>query len=267
MKTPVLNHNGEKIKEIELPHFFSAQIRDDIISKVLEARKKKQPYEPSPVAGKQHAARGKVVHRRKVWRSGYGKGISRVPRKIMSRRGERFNWEAAEIPSARGGMRAHPPKILSMIELPKINKKEMKIAFVSALSSTANVQELKKKYANLSDEKIENHLPIIVSELKFKKTKELISGIKNILGAKLFKIAIPQKKVRSGRGKLRGRKYRKNAGLLIVLGKNEVLNLRIFDVKHSNELSINDLAGGGFGRLTLYTEKAIKDLEERLNEK
>ena len=80
-----------------MPNFFSAKIRDDIVSKILEAKKNKQPYAPSPVAGKQHAARGKVVHRRHVWRSGYGKGISRVPRKIMSRRGEQFNWVAAEV--------------------------------------------------------------------------------------------------------------------------------------------------------------------------
>ena len=126
MKAQIVGIDGKKIKEIDLPNFFSARIRDDLISKILEAKKKRQPYEPSPVAGQQHAAKGKMVHRRHVWRSGYGKGMSRVPRKIFSRRGEQFNWEAAEVPFARGGMRAHPPKVLSMIELPKINKKEMK---------------------------------------------------------------------------------------------------------------------------------------------
>ena len=141
MKAQIVGSDGKKIKEIDLPNFFSAKIRDDLISKILEAKKKRQPYEPSPVAGQQHAAKGKMVHRRHVWRSGYGKGMSRVPRKIFSRRGEQFNWEAAEVPFARGGMRAHPPKVLSMIELPKINKKEMKMAFISALSSK---QRLKK---------------------------------------------------------------------------------------------------------------------------
>ena len=264
MKTSILNQEGKKIKEIELPSFFSARIREDLVSKIVEARRKKQPYEPSPIAGKQHAARGKVQHRRHVWRSGYGKGISRVPRKIMSRRGEHFNWVAAEIPSARGGMRAHPPKVLSMIELPKINKKEMKVAFLSALSSTANMEELKRKYSTLTEEKIDNQLPIIVSELKFTKTKELISSLKNILGAKLFEIAMPQKKVRSGKGKLRGRKYRKSAGLLIVVGKGESFDFAGLDVKEAKELSTMDLANGQAGRLTLYTEKAVKELEERL---
>ncbi|HTZ41636.1 MAG TPA: 50S ribosomal protein L4 [Candidatus Omnitrophota bacterium] len=261
MKTPIFNHNGEKIKEIEMPSFFSARIREDLISKVLESLKKKQPYSPSPVAGKQHAARGKVQHRRHVWRSGYGKGISRVPRKIMSRRGEQFNWEAAEIPGARGGLRAHPPYVIGMQTFSRINKKEMRIAFISALSSTANSEEIKSRYKSLEGKKIEHALPLIISELKFKKTKEMISAMKKILGNTLFEIAMPKKKTRSGRGKFRGRKYRKSAGLLIVTGNNEEINSNVFETARARELNVQNLE---MGRLTLYTEKAIKELEERL---
>jgi large subunit ribosomal protein L4e len=263
MKTQLLDNQGKSIKEIDLPSFFSARIRDDLVSKILEAKKKKQPYSPSPVAGKQHAARGKVNHRRHVWRSGYGRGGSRIPRKIMSRRGTQFNWVGAEVSGTRGGMRAHPPHILSMMELPKINKKEMKIAFMSALSSTASVEELKKKYSTLSEEKIEHHLPLIVSELNFNKTKELISSLKKILGKQLFEIGLQKRNVRSGKGKSRGRKYKKSAGLLIVIGNEEKLNLTGFDIRKANSVDIADLANGGSGRLTLYTEKAIKDIEGR----
>jgi len=262
MKAPIFDKSGKKIKEIELPSFFSARVRDDLISKILEAEKKKQPYSPSPDAGMQHAARGKVVHRRHVWRSGYGKGISRVPRKIMSRRGEQFSWVAAEISGVRGGMRSHPPKVLGMINFSKINKKEMKIAFMSILSSTANLEEIKKRYSSLEGKKIENHFPLIISELNFKKTKELISSMKNILGETLSDIAFPKKKVRSGKGKGRGRKYRKSAGLLIVTGNNENLDSNVFDVKKARELNVTNI--GGLGRLTLYTEKAINELGERL---
>jgi large subunit ribosomal protein L4e len=144
----------------------------------------------------------------------------------------------------------------------------MKIAFLSALSSTANINELKSKYSNLADEKVEHNLPLIVSELKFNKTKELISSLKKILGEKLFDVGMQKKKIRSGKGKLRGRKYKKSAGLLIVIGKEENLDLSGFDVRTADKLSIIDLANGGAGRLTIYTEKAIKELEERIqNEK
>ena len=114
-KANILNIDGKKVKEIELPKCFSQPIREDIVAKVVEIKKQKQPYGPSPVGGKQSSASGKIVHRRHVWKSGYGRGQSRIPRKTMSRRGTQFNWVGAEVPNTRGGRRAHPPKAASMI--------------------------------------------------------------------------------------------------------------------------------------------------------
>lgn len=263
MKTNILDINGKKTKEIALPKFFSEKIREDLIYKVLETKKTKQPYAPSPMAGKQVSASGKIRHRRHVWKTHYGHGISRIPRKIISARGTRFNWIGAFIPSTRGGRRAHPPKVISMINTKKINKKELKIAFISALSATANKKEIEKKYARLQGKEIEN-LPIIVeSKIATLKTKELISSLKKILG-NLFELALQKKSVRAGKGKLRGRKYKKNAGILIVVGKKENLKVKGIEVQKANLLGVNDLAKGGQGRLVIYTEQAISELEKRL---
>src|SRR3989344_4897743 len=260
MKTQILNLDGKKIKEIETPEFFEFPVREDIIFKVLETKKTKQPYSPSLIAGKQHSAKGKVVHRRHVWRSGYGRGESRVPRKILSRRGSQSNWVAAEVPHARGGMRAHPPKVVKMINTSKINKKEMELALKSALSATANEKIISKKYSSLNKKEIKN-LPFIVDKFDKIKTKEIIQSLKNILGTELFKVAIKEKKVRAGIG----RRYKSNAGMLIITGKDEKLKISGIDVKNAKDVSVLDLAKGGAGRLTLYTEKAIKDLEEKFN--
>lgn len=258
----LLDINGKKIKSIKINKLFNYPIREDIVLKVLEARKKKQPYSPSPIAGKQNSASGKIVHRRNVWKSGYGKAISRVPRKIMSRSGTQFNWVGATIPSARGGRRAHPPKILSMIKKKKINKKELKIAFYSAISSTANKEFVKKKYSKAKE--VQN-LPIIVeSKISTLKTKEFLESLKKILGS-LFEISIKKKKIRNGKGKMRGRKYKKSAGALLVLGSNDKkIKTNLIDVKSTKELNIEDLAKGNLGRITIYTEEAIKELEEKL---
>lgn len=262
-KGNILSIEGEKLKEIELPNNFSREIREDIIAKVLEAKKNKQPYSPSPVAGKQHAAKGKIKHRRHVWRSGYGRGMSRVPRKIFSQKGLNFNWVAAEVPQARGGMRAHPPKILSMLNKKKITKKELNLAFNSAISATANKKSITKRYESLDGKEIKD-LPLIVEgKIISLKTKELISSLKKILGEKLFKIALKNKSVRSGKGKLRGRKYKSNAGLLLVTGENEKIKTKKIDVKNMKNLSVVDLAKGSPGRLVLYTEKAIRGLNEK----
>ncbi|MAG79149.1 50S ribosomal protein L4 [Candidatus Pacearchaeota archaeon] len=264
MKAKIIDINGKEKGKIDLPKCFSEKIRKDLIYKVLEAKKTQQPYSPSLVAGKQHAAKGKVVHRRHVWRSGYGRGASRVPRKIMSRKGSQFNWEPAEVPFAKGGMRAHPPKILSMINTKKINKKELKMALISAISATANEEEITKRYDKLNNKKIEN-LPLIVeSKITSLKTKELISNLKKILGKQLFELALQKKAVRSGKGKMRGRKYKKNAGLLLVIGNKEKLKANAFDITSTQKLSVNDLAKGHPGRITLYTEQAIKELGEKL---
>lgn len=264
MKAKILDIQGKEKNSIELPKAFEKTIRKDIVMKVLEAKKRKQPYSPSPVAGKQHSAKGKLVHRRHVWRSGYGRGASRVPRKIFSQKGSQFNWEAAEVPHARGGMRAHPPKIDSMIKVKKINKKEIKIALESALSATAKKEEITKRYSSLKNKEIKNVPFIVETKITNLKVKELLKSLKNILGEELFDLAIKKKSIRSGIGKLRGRKYKSNAGLLMVLGKSEKLKTNAFEVVQGDLLNITDLARGGLGRLTIYTENAIKEIGEKL---
>ncbi len=263
MKANILDINGKKTKEITVPSFFSETVRNDIIAKVLETKKTKQPYSPSPVGGKQHSASGKLKHLRHVWKSSYGRGMSRTPRKIMSRRGSQFNWVGAEVPNTVGGRRAHPPKIMSMINTKRINKKEMALALRSALSATANEKIVSGKYDTLKYKKISG-LPLIVeSKIVSLKTKELLSSLRKILGD-FFSVAIKKKKIRSGIGKLRGRKYKKNAGLLLVIGDKEKLKTNVIDVRNSKELNVTDLANGGAGRLTIYTEEAINELKERL---
>lgn len=263
MKTQIFTSSGKKGKEIELPRFFSAPVRKDILSKVLEAKKTIQPYGPSPMAGKQHAASGKIVHRRHVWRSGYGRGMSRVPRKITVTRGSQFNWEAAEIPFARGGRRAHPPKPASHINIKKINKKELNLAFISALSATANEKEIANKYQTIDENDLKNIPFIIESKITELKTKDFVKTLNKILGEKLSKVAFRNRNIRKGKGKLRGRKYKINAGALLVIGKNEKAKFNIIEIKNAENLSINDLARGGPGRIVIYTEKAIENLKEK----
>ena len=263
MKANVLNLEGKKLKEINLPKCFSVDIREDIVAKVLEAKKRQQPYAPSLVGGKQHSASGIIKHRRHVWKTHYGQGISRIPRKIVSRKGSRFTWIGAEISSTVGGRRAHPPKVLSMMNIKRINKKEMRIALYSALSATADKNFIAKKYSTL--DKLEKDVPLIISSINKIKVKELLTNIQKLLGETLYNVAIKNRSVRSGRGKSRGRKYKSNAGLLIVVGKNEKLKTNAFEVVSVKNLGVTNLAKGGLGRLTLYTEQSIKDLEELTN--
>lgn len=262
MKTNLVDIEGNKIKQIEMPEFFKSEVNPNLIQKILEIKKTKQPYGPSPVAGNQYSASGKLKHHRHVWKSQYGRGMSRVPRKQMSRRGSNFNWVGATVPNTRGGRRAHPPKVFSMFDTGRVNKKELKQAIISALSATASGKWVLKRYSSIKEEP--KNFPII-TETKFSnlKTKELISSVKKMLGENLFQVAIKKKEAKSGKRRLRGRKYKSNMGLLIVIGEGEKLKTSAFEVMNAKRIGLRDLALGKPGRLTIYTEKAVENLKEK----
>jgi large subunit ribosomal protein L4e len=265
MKTKVYTIEGKAGKELALPKFFETKVREDLIQKIVEAKKVWQPYGPKPNAGNSYSASGIMKHHRKVWKSQYGQGRSRIPRKIMSVRGSQFNWVGATVPNTRGGRRAHPPKVLSMVSLPGINKKELKLALMSAISASANEKYLKKKYPSIKEEKISEVPFVIESKIEKLKTKEFLDVLKKILGENIFNIAIKKKTIRAGKGKLRGRKHKSNAGMILVVGEDEKIKTKGFDIKSASKLSVVDLAQGGVGRVVVYTEKAIKDLEDRFS--
>ncbi len=263
MKIQVLDKEGKKKGEIETS-IFDEKVREDLIQRVVEAEKTKHPSAPYYLAGKQASASGKIRHARRRWKTATGRGISRIPRKIFWRRGTQFYWQGATISSTRGGRRAHPPKILMREK--KINKKEKLKALLSALALITSIEELKKKYKNLKDKEIKIKLPIIVeNEILDLKTKLFLDSLKNILGD-LAEVAIQKKSIRAGKGKARGRKYKKTAGLLFVIGKKEDKKIKGIGIKKISQLSVSDLASNG-ARLTVFTEEAVKDLEKRIKGK
>jgi large subunit ribosomal protein L4e len=254
MKAQLYSATGEKKADVELPGIFDTYVREDIAAKLFEVEKEGQPYAPFKEAGKRHSASGKISHRRHKWQTAYGKGISRVPRKRMWRRGTQFYWVGAEISGTRGGRRSQPPKLNPTPK--KINKNEAQIAMNSAIAATANKEYILKRYSSLTEIK---NAPFIIESLP-QKTKDAISTLRNIFGD-LFSLVLKNKVVRSGRGKTRGRKYKSNAGLLLVTANDENVKLTGIDIRKSDDLRIADLYP--LGRLALYTKKALVELGEK----
>lgn len=253
MKTALYDSSGSKKGTIDLPEIFSSPIREDIVLKYYEADKFIQPYSPFYRAGLRQAAAGKISHKRHDWKGHYGKGMSRIARKTMSRRGTQFYWIAANVPSTRGGRKAHPPKGAHPEK--KINKKEINLAFNSAFAATANPILITKRYEGI--EKLHD-APIIIESLP-KKTKQLSQTIEKIFEKHSYLI-FKNKEIRAGKGKSRGRKYKSNAGALIIVGKDENEKFSGLDVKQVKEIKISDLYP--LGRLTIYTRKALHELGE-----
>jgi large subunit ribosomal protein L4e len=260
-KVQVLDINGNKIKEINTV-LFEDPIRKDIIYKIIEAEKQISPYKPKLYSGMNRSASGNVTHKRHTWKTDRGRGMSRIPKKTMWRRGTQFSWIGAIVPNTRGGRRAHPPK--GIILKKKINKKEYIKALLSSLSLVCLEKEIIKKYDSLKDKKIVIKLPLVVEDKLLKlKTKDFLKTLKLILKG-LYEISIKKRKIRAGIGKMRGRKYKKNAGLLIVISNDEEFKIKGFDIVKTKDLKIANLASGG-ARLTMFTEKAVKEMEKLKN--
>ncbi len=259
-----LEHKEEG--QIKLPEQFEENIRTDLIKRAVLAIRshKRQNYGASPKAGKRSSAR--ISKRRHDYRGCYGHGISRTPRKIMSRRGMRMNWQGAFAPGTVGGRQAHPPKA-EKIWWQKINKKEKKIAIRSAISATINKDLITKRGHHPPDD-----YPFIVNSSieNIDKTK----NVKNVLiklGLKEELKRCEDKKIKPGKGKHRTGKYRKKKGPLIVVSKECSLiksanNLPGVDVCEVKKINAELLAPGTVpGRLTLWSKGAVDLLEkERL---
>ncbi len=251
MKAQLFSSSGEKKSQVELPKIFETPIREDLVAKYFEASKlgEMHPNSPKYRAGLRQVATGSISHKRHDWKGHYGRGISRMPRKAMWRRGTQFFWIGANVPGARGGRKAFPP--LGFIDYKKTNKKEMLIAMNSGFAATARTELVKKRYSLLSEVK---EVPFVIESLP-EKTKALKQTIKKILPENSQ--SLKEKSVRPGKGKSRGRKYKSTPGVLIVTAKDENKNFKGFNIKPIPEVKISDLYP--LGRLTIYTHKAIQE--------
>lgn len=235
--------------KLKLPAQFSEEVRTDLIRRGFLAiqANSKQAYGIDPLAG---TKQGKATpKRRRKFGTTYGFGISRVKRKTLSARGTRFYRVAAFVANVRGGRKAHPP-LAEKNTTERINKKERRKAIRSAIAAT--------KF---------DGFPIIVEDKleKLNKTKEVNKVLDNLnLTDKIEKSK--DKKVRQGRGKRRGRKYKRSKSVLFVVSKpcelsNAAKNVAGVDITSVKNLNVGLLApGGNPGRVTIWSKAAIDEL-------
>jgi large subunit ribosomal protein L4e len=261
MKAHIFDKSGKKAGEIELPSQFETPIRKDLISRaVIAIRKNKvQPHGSKKQAGSTSSA--KFRGRRSVYGHSYGIGIARVPR-LMIRGGRRVG-RAMNSPQVVGGPRAHPPVIERVWDV-KMNSKERRMAIRSALAATVS-RELVAKRGHVVPE----NFPVIVTAdfENLSKTKEVLEVFEKLgLSGDLERAS--KKKIRSGLGKARGRPYNRAKGPLVVIGGispviKAASNIAGVDVITVNSLNAESLAPGTHpGRLTVYTESALKRMRE-----
>ena len=262
MEVTLLSKTGTSAKH-KLPSQFGEKVRPDLIERAVHSiqSKARQPYARDPEAGKRVSA--DLRKRRRKYRGSYGKGISRIKRKIMSRNGMQMQWVGAFAPQAVGGRRAHPPKIEKVWAL-KINDKERRKAIRSALAAT-----MFKEIVIARGHKVPANYPFIVeSDVQEVKKTAQIKKVLELWGFSDDLARAAFKRIRAGRGKSRGRKHKKAKTILVVVDgpcplSKSLKNIPGVDVVSVTELNASVLAPGGVpGRATVFTKKAIDKLEK-----
>lgn len=265
MKLNIKDQTNAVKKTIELPSQFSESFRPDLIKRAVLAIQadRRQQYGTDPEAGKKYSAY--ISKRRNNYKTTYGIGQSRTPRKVLNRRGTRFYFVGAFAPQTVGGRRAHPPKA-EKIWTQKINIKERRKAIRSALSAT-----MLPEIVEARGHKVPKEYPFGIDS-----SFELISKTKDVVDV-LIKLGFSEElerasvtTIRAGIGKMRGRKHITKKSILFVVSKDCPLLKSATNISGVNVVPVNHLnaellaPGANPGRLTLFTEDAL-DLMEKNN--
>jgi len=253
----VYDVEGKAVSKVEVPDFFEGPVRTDLIRRAVVALQSGtfQPQGRDPMAGKRTTAQS----------LGVGRAMSRIPRV----KGERYprGGLAGFAPGTVKGRLTWPPTSAKRTAK-KINRKELRLAMLSAVAATASKELVKARGHRITSEM---ELPLVVSDdtEKLGTNADAEKVLKN-LGLWDDVERASNRKYRSGKGSVRGRPFKHSVSALVVVGKRQgaekafrnFTGVKVVDVP---SLNVSDLAPGTHpGRLTIWTESAIKGLGTRL---
>jgi large subunit ribosomal protein L4e len=247
MQATLLDLDGDAAGEVDLPEVFETAYRPDLIERAVLAAQanRKQDYGSDDYAGLRTPAES----------FGSGRGQAHVPRQ---------DGQGRRVPQTVGGRRAHPPKEQTNRGL-DVNDKERKKAVRSAIAATADAEVVAERGHQFDDDV---ELPLVVSDdfEELVKTQAVVDVLES-LGVHADIERADETKIKAGRGKTRGRKYRRPKSILFVTSEEPsraARNLAGADVTTAREVNAEDLAPGAQpGRLTIWTESALAEVADR----
>jgi len=247
----VFDLKGKEVSQVNLPQIFNTPTRPDVIKRAVVTIQshKYQPQGRDPMAGKKNTAESRHA----------GLGISRVPR--LKERGQR----AAFAPGTVGGRSAHPPRSEKNIKK-KLPKKEMNLALRSAVAATGSKETVAARGHIVED--VPDFPLVVVDDIQsLKKTKDIEEALVSLgVWSDVFRVK-ESRKIRAGKGKMRGRKMKQAVGPLLVIANNDGVaeaarNIPGVDVTSVENLNAELLAPGTHpGRLTVWTNSAFEKVE------
>ncbi|EMS57823.1 60S ribosomal protein L4-1 [Triticum urartu] len=242
---------------LALAEVFRSPIRPDVVRSVhrLLSCNKRQPYAVSRRAGHQTSAES--------W--GTGRAVSRIPR--VPGGGTHRAGQGAFGNMCCGGRMFAPTKTWRKWHR-RVNVHMRRVAVTSALAATA-VPALVLARGHRIETVPEMPLVISDSAESIEKTSQAIKILKQTGAYADSEKAQDSVGIRTGKGKMRNRRYINRKGPLVVYGTEGSKIVKAFrnlpgvDVANVERLNLLDLAPGGhLGRFVIWTETAFKKLEE-----
>jgi len=260
MKISIIDKTGKKTGDFDLK--LDCDIREDVFKKAVESERSifKQGYGATPLAGKKTSIN--VTKRRQAFRSTYGKGGSRTPKKAMWKRGQQVRFVGAFAPQTVGGRKAHPPKAT------KINFKNMNNKEWTRALQTGVMASMDQKIVASNGQRVPTSYPMVLDEKfeKVAKTSEFVDILAKLgFDGEIERTSVV--KVRAGKGTMRNRTYKIKRGPLVVVSSNESpllkasRNIKGFDVITPDLLMVSDFGMSVKpGRAVLFTKSALDNL-------
>jgi large subunit ribosomal protein L4e len=215
-------------------------------------KNRRQAYGVSLTAGHQHSAHS--------W--GTGRAVARIPR--VSGGGTSRAGQAAFGNMCRKGRMFAPTKTWRKWHR-KININQKRYAVCSAVAASAIpalVMARGHRISNVAE------VPCVVptSVEGIKKTKDAVAVLASVGADEDVTRCQDSYALRTGRGKMRGRRHVHRRGPLVVFASDEGItqafrNIRGVDLANVNRLNLLQLAPGGhLGRFVIWTEAAFRQL-------
>merc|ERR1711990_1338596 len=246
---------SDKPTQLAMPSVFLAPIRPDVVHFVHSnmAKNTRQAYAVSKDAGHQTSAES--------W--GTGRAVARIPR--VAGGGTHRAGQGAFGNMCRGGRMFNPTKTWRKWHR-KINVNQRRYAVCSALAASALPSLVMAR-----GHKIDNvpECPLVVDSgiESCDKTKKAMSILAAIGASDDVEKSKASRQIRSGKGKMRNRRYVQRRGPLVVYGDDNgirkafrnISGVELCDVTALNLLQL--APGGHLGRFVVFTENAFSKLD------
>lgn len=253
----VYNEKNQKTsRKIPMPAVFTAPIRTDIVQFVhTNIRKnKRQPYAVSKLAGHQTSAES--------W--GTGRAVARIPR--VRGGGTHRSGQGAFGNMCRGGRRFAPTRVWRRWHR-KINRNQRRYAIVSALAASAVpaiVQARGHRVEGVAE------FPMVVSDKvqELTKTQQAVDFLRQIRAWKDVARVYKSKRLRAGKGKMRGRRRVKALGPVLIYSRDSGVTRAFRNIPGVETINVEKLGllrlapGGHIGRFCIWTEGAFRKLNK-----